>query len=686
MARRPNPPRRGWRASSTETESRALVPVRPRGGISRVTGPLFGLLLSLVGAVAWADTPVPLAPGYGALGFAPPVPGSYALPVVQQAADGDILLSSGEPARLHELLGDKLVLLSFIYSNCSDVNGCPLATAVLQGVKQAMAKDATLAENLRLVTLSFDPQHDTPEVMALYGRTLGRGTGDWLFATTASSAGLAPILSGYNQPIQVMLDANGTPTDAFNHLLKVYLVDRARRIRNIYSVAFLHRDVLLADVRTLLMESGQGADVELSASTRAEAGPETVARSALFGPGDDRRAYSDAAYESRALSLQRRLGRPADLVAHARSGALGLPELPVPASSPLTPSRVALGRKLFFDRRLSLNDTVSCAMCHIPEQGFTNNELATSIGFEGRTVRRNAPSLYNVGFQNRLFHDGRETSLETQVWQPLVAENEMANPSVGAVLEKISRLPDYAGLFKSAFDTPGPTMETVGEALAAYQRTLVSGGSPFDRWYYGADEAAVNEQVKRGFELFRGAAGCSACHLVGDQHAMFNDGTFHNTGIGWRNSMLPRPSTTEVQLAPGVFVSVDTALIDAVGEPAASDLGLYEITQNPADRWRYKTPGLRNVDLTAPYMHDGSLPTLEAVVAFYNRGGVPHPLLDPRVRPLNLSAADTQALVAFLRALTGDSVPRLVADAFAAPIGDLGNDDPHWSHDNRLEY
>ncbi len=661
------------------------MPVRPRGAISLVSGPLLGLLLSLAGA-AWADSPLPLAPGYGPLGFEPPVPGSYALPIVQQAADGDILLSSGEPARLHDLLGDKLVLLSFIYSNCSDVNGCPLATAVLQGVKQAMAKDPSLAANLRLVTLSFDPEHDTPEVMSLYGRALGRGTGEWLFATTASSAGLAPILSGYNQPIQVMLDADGAPTDAFNHLLKVYLVDHERRIRNIYSVAFLHRDVLLADVRTLLMASEPGAEGGASLTKSPESGQKAPARSPLFGPGDDRRAYSDAAYESRALSLEHRLGRPADLVALAQSGALGLPELPVPESSPLTPSRVALGRKLFFDRRLSLNDTVSCAMCHIPEQGFTNNELATSIGFEGRTVRRNAPSLYNVGFQHRLFHDGRETSLETQVWQPLVAQNEMANPSVGAVLEKIGRLPDYAGSFQSAFDTPGPTMETVGKALAAYQRTLISGGSPFDRWYYGGDEAAVNEQVKRGFELFRGAAGCSACHLVGDQHALFTDGTFHNTGIGWRNSMLPRSSTTEVQLAPGVFVSVDTALIDAVAEPPASDLGLYEISQNPADRWRYKTPGLRNVDLTAPYMHDGSLPTLEAVVAFYNRGGVSHPLLDPRVRPLNLPAPDTQALVAFLRALTGDSVPRLVADAFAAPIGDLGSDDPHWSHENHLEY
>jgi cytochrome c peroxidase len=431
--------------------------------------------------------------------------------------------------------------------------------------------------------------------------------------------------------------------------------------------------------------------MELEPDTRvaADAGASTEdapAQSAYSGPGDDKRGYADAHYLTRARSVEARSGRPADLVGLARAGALGLPPLAVPEHNPLTAEKVALGRTLFFDRRLSLNDTVSCAMCHIPEQGFTNNELATSIGFEGRTVRRNAPTLYNVAYQRRLFHDGRETALETQVWQPLVAQNEMANPSVGAVIEKIGRLPDYAGRFEAAFEGRGPGMETVGMALAAYQRTLISGASPFDRWYYGRDEAVVSASVERGFELFRGKAGCSGCHQVGDTFALFTDGAFHNTGVGWRNTMRKSESTVRVQLAPGVFVPVETDLIEAVAEPVPSDLGLYEITQDPADRWRYKTPSLRNVALTAPYMHDGSLATLEAVVAFYNRGGEPNPLLDPQVRPLELTAGESESLVDFLHALTGDSVPALVSDAFAAPIGDLGADDPHWSHRNRIEY
>ena len=193
----------------------------------------------------------------------------------------------------------------------------------------------------------------------------------------------------------------------------------------------------------------------------------------------------------------------------------GLPPVPVPADNALTPAKVALGRKLFYDRRLSLNDTFSCAMCHIPEQGFTNNELATAVGIEGRSVRRNAPTVYNVAYLERLFHDGRETRLEHQVWGPLLARNEMGNPSIGAVIEKIRATPDYAGLFESAFSGRGLAMETIGMAIASYERTLVSGDSPFDRWHYGKDGAAVDEAVKRGFQLFTGKAGCSACHTVG---------------------------------------------------------------------------------------------------------------------------------------------------------------------------
>jgi cytochrome c peroxidase len=309
-------------------------------------------------------------------------------------------------------------------------------------------------------------------------------------------------------------------------------------------------------------------------------------------------------------------------------------------------------------------------MCHIPEQGFTSNELATAVGIEGRTVRRNAPTLHNVAYLERLFHDGRETRLEYQVWGPLLARNEMGNPSIGAVVEKIRGFADYQGLFEAAFPARGLAMESVGMALASYERTLVSAGSPFDLWYYAQDQAALGDAAKRGFELFSGNAACSTCHSVGPRHALLTDNGFHNTGIGYAASMRIRPEKQRIQVSPGSWLVVDGDLMAAVSEPPPADLGLYEITQDPADRWKYRTPTLRNVALTAPYMHDGSLATLAEVVSFYDRGGVSNETQDPLVRPLGLSAMQRDDLVAFLEALTSSDVDVLVRDAFAAPVGE----------------
>jgi len=215
-------------------------------------------------------------------------------------------------------------------------------------------------------------------------------------------------------------------------------------------------------------------------------------------------------------------------------------------------------------------------------------------------------------------------------------------------------------------------------AIASYERTLIAGGSAFDRWYYGGGETALGPEAKRGFELFAGAAGCAGCHTVGSDQALFTDDQLHNTGVGYAASMSDADADADVsverrvQLAPGEYIAVDPGVIAQVSEAAPSDLGLYEITQDPDDRWKYKTPTLRNVALSAPYMHDGSLSTLRDVVAFYDRGGVPNELLDPRIRPLDLTDAEADALVAFLESLTGGDVDVLVADAFAAPVGDVG--------------
>jgi cytochrome c peroxidase len=595
-----------------------------------------------------------LAPGYRNLPFSAPEPGSYELPVLGTAADGVVLDSDGRPLRLHALYDGRIVLFGFIYSTCDDVNGCPLATVVFQKLRNALKSEPEPAGRLRLLTLSFDPEHDTPEAMRRYGEGFRDGGVDWHFLTTRSEAELQPILEAYGQSVQKEYDAAGRSTGKYSHLLRVFLIDGQKRIRNVYTVSVLHPDLVLADVKTLLQEvpvpvGGQAASPPLRA-------------------GDDKTGYASPAYETHALALDARRGRPADLFQRAQRPVLGLPKLPVPADDPLTPAKIALGRKLFYDRRLSLNQTFSCAMCHIPEQGFTSQEQATATGIEGRTVRRNAPTLYNVAYLTKLFHDGRESSLENQVWGPFLAANEMGNPSVGFVLDRIESLPDYRGLFEQAFGR-GPGMETVGQALACYERVLVSGDSPFDRWRYGHESGALSEAARKGFELFTGKAGCAACHTVGDRHALFTDDALHNTGVGYRASMDKTPAARRVQVAPGVSFEVDAKTFAQVAGPVPGDLGRYEITQNPADRWKYRTPTLRNVALTAPYMHNGVFASLREVVEFYNRGGEPNENLDPLIRPLGLSAQEVDALVEFLSSLTGGDNQTLVSDAFAAPVG-----------------
>ena len=261
----------------------------------------------------------------------------------------------------------------------------------------------------------------------------------------------------------------------------------------------------------------------------------------------------------------------------------------------------------------------------------------------------------------------------------------MANPSVGYVINKIKGINGYDGLFEQAFDGKGPTMETVGMALASYQRTLNSGNSKFDRWYYGDEKQLLDAEEEAGFKLFTGKAGCSACHLVNDQYALFTDNQLHNTGHGFAVSMGIQEETTRVQLAPGVFVDVEKEIIDSVRQqPKANDVGLYEVTQNPYDRWKYRTPSLRNVSLTSPYMHDGAFSSLREVVEFYNQGGVENELLSPLIKPLNLSNQEIDQIVAFMFSLTGENTQVIVADAFAAPIGDLSENDPHWAHDTEF--
>ena len=356
-------------------------------------------------------------------------------------------------------------------------------------------------------------------------------------------------------------------------------------------------------------------------------------------------------------------------LARIENPSLGLPAVPMPEDNPPTATEIALGRKLFFDRRLSANNTMSCGMCHIPEQGFTNNELATPIGVEGRSLPRNAPTILNAAYVEHVFHDGREISLENQTLGPLLSRDEMANPSIGWLIRRLESLPDYDGLFEGAFGGP-PTVDRIGKAIASWERTLICGNSPFDRWFYGGREGALTEAQKRGFELFTGRAGCGSCHTIGETASLFTDNGFHDTGIGYMDFRSGQDDgPVPVEISPGIRIQVDRRVIRSVEDGRIADLGRFEITGDPADKWRFRTPSLRNVALTAPYMHDGSLRTLEEVVRFYNRGGIPHPGLDPLVRPLQLDDSEIGALVAFLESLTGDNVESLVADARKVPVG-----------------
>lgn len=331
---------------------------------------------------------------------------------------------------------------------------------------------------------------------------------------------------------------------------------------------------------------------------------------------------------------------------------LGLP--PIPAKySQISKAKIDLGRALFFERRLSFNNTLSCAMCHLEEDAFASTQSKRAIGFEGMTVLRNAPTLLNVVYQRTLFHDGRETHLDLQAWLPLLAHDEMANPSMGYVLDRINGLDDYAARFEQVYPGEGVSGRAVGDAIASFESTLLSANSRFDRWYFGRESGALTASEQAGFSIFTGKGGCSTCHTIGETSALFTDHRFHNTGIGYRASMLGDREYV-IPLAPGVETRMLHHEIDSFGEKLRNDIGRFAVTLNESDRWSYKTPSLRNVSRTYPYMHDGSIGTLLEVVEYYSSGAAAkHAGPGSPLKRLDLSAAEKADLVSFLKSLDG---------------------------------
>jgi len=302
---------------------------------------------------------------------------------------------------------------------------------------------------------------------------------------------------------------------------------------------------------------------------------------------------------------------------------LGLPPLPVPDDNPLTAETIKLGAKLFFDARLSADSTVSCSSCHSPGNGFGDGRK-TSLGMNQQTGDRNAPTIINAAYNVLQFWDGRAGTLEDQSAGPIANPIEMNSPHRDCV-DRLNGIPEYRELFAKAFGEGEIRMVHVQKALAAYERTIISGSSPFDEYQYGGVKTALSEAAIRGLAIFmdRERGNCSACHQVGPKFALFTDGQFHNLGAG---------------LSP---------------EGELKDLGRYAQTKEEKDKGAFKTPSLRNVAQTGPYMHDGSLKTLRAVVEFYAGGGSSNPHLDKQIKPLNLTGQERDDLVAFLESLTG---------------------------------
>ena len=315
---------------------------------------------------------------------------------------------------------------------------------------------------------------------------------------------------------------------------------------------------------------------------------------------------------------------------------LGLPPVPFPADNPPTAETIALGRRLYYDPALSADNTVSCASCHHPDHGFSDGKRVSN-GVQGKTGTRNSPTVFNSAYFEVQFWDGRVPSLEKQAEGPVANPVEMAHTLKG-VEERLNADRSYRDQFEKAFG-PGPvTYDKVGKAIASFERTVVSANSPFDRWKFGGDKNAVNEAVRRGFLVFssKNKGNCTVCHVVGEKDALFTDNKFHNIGVG--------------------------ANIDKI-----SDEGRYVVSKNDLDRGAFKTPSLRNVAVTAPYMHDGSLKNLKEVVDFYIGGGNSNAHLDKNIKALDfLSGQERADLLAFLNALTGE-MPVNVGPPNAAP-------------------
>ena len=335
----------------------------------------------------------------------------------------------------------------------------------------------------------------------------------------------------------------------------------------------------------------------------------------------------------------------------------------VPADNPQAPAKIALGEKLFFDGRLSVDETVACSTCHDPALAFTDGR-PVSIGVKGRAGQRNAPTILNALYNSAQFWDGRAKTLEDQAALPIMNPSEMGQPSLEAAVAQIALLPEYEQAFRRVFGRPINGTDLV-RAIASYERTQFSFDSPFDHFMAG-DQTAIRDSAKRGWDLFNTKARCNKCHALSEDKrdpTFFIDKDFHNIGIGIiRHNVAALACKAEQEIDSGKAIDVDQAAI----QNETSVVGRFLVTKKEQDIASFKTPSLRNALITAPYFHDGSQATLWDVVDHYNHGdGLKDPWLDEDMQPLALSESEIDDIVDFLATLTSAQYQQLGAKELA---------------------
>src|ERR1700736_150289 len=363
------------------------------------------------------------------------------------------------------------------------------------------------------------------------------------------------------------------------------------------------------------------------------------------------------------LGCQGASGRGGSAAPTPKAGALAQPKSPrqigapggairaaIPAGHPQTPEKIALGQKLFFDGRLSADQTVACSTCHDPTRAFTDGR-PVSIGIKGRAAQCNAPTILNALFNKTQFWDGRVKTLEEQAALPIVNSVEMGQPSLDAAVARIAAIGEYRRAFKRVFGAP-PNGPDLLRAIASYERTQLAFDSPFDHFIAG-DKNAIGPSAKRGWDIFNTRGRCNKCHALSEDKpdvTNFTDNDFHNIGIGIiRHNVVALARQADQLVNSGDPAAIDNAAI----QTDMSALGRFLITKKESDIASFKTPNLRNVLVTGPYFHDGSQETLWDVMDHYNKGdGLKNPWLDEDIQPLALTEADIDDVVAFLASMT----------------------------------